>query len=215
MAPVGCDDRSAHVLDGPAHLAAVHPGSAAALIGGVSYGILPLRAAREQAEKRAEAVAAEFLDRMGARCPGVLGVGRHVSRTADLMRSRRDADRVLRVLRSGRTRRRVARSRDIQLEAAMLDLGDVLEAAEHEWTGPVQRLLDYDRKHHARLVPTLRAWLDAFGDVDRAAAAVHVHPNTFRYRLRRLAEVAQLDLTDPEARFAAMLQLWLLGGRRP
>jgi DNA-binding PucR family transcriptional regulator len=56
-------------------------------------------------------------------------------------------------------------------------------------------------------VETLRAWLDAFGDVTTAAAAVFVHPNTFRYRLRRLAEVGGLDLNDPDARFAAMLQL--------
>ncbi len=40
-----------------------------------------------------------------------------------------------------------------------------------------------------------------------------MHPNTFRYRLRRLAEVAQLDLSDPEARFAAMLQLRVIARR--
>lgn len=49
--------------------------------------------------------------------------------------------------------------------------------------------------------------LDAFGDVPAASAALFVHPNTFRYRLRRLAEVSGIDLTDPEQRFAAMLQL--------
>jgi DNA-binding PucR family transcriptional regulator len=36
-----------------------------------------------------------------------------------------------------------------------------------------------------------------------------VHPNTFRYRLRRLAEVAGIDLDDPEDRFAVLLQLRL------
>ena len=34
-----------------------------------------------------------------------------------------------------------------------------------------------------------------------------VHPSTFRYRLRRLTEVSGIDLSDPEQRFAAMLQL--------
>jgi hypothetical protein len=34
-----------------------------------------------------------------------------------------------------------------------------------------------------------------------------VHPNTFRYRLRRLTEVSGINLADPEQRFAAMLQL--------
>jgi len=64
-------------------------------------------------------------------------------------------------------------------------------------------------------VPTLRAWLDAFGDVNAAAAAVYVHPNTFRYRLRRLADVGGIDLGDPEARFAAMLQLRVVSPRPP
>jgi DNA-binding PucR family transcriptional regulator len=44
---------------------------------------------------------------------------------------------------------------------------------------------------------------------------VFVHPNTFRYRLRRLAEVGGLDLTDTDARFTAMLQLRLLPPARP
>ena len=57
---------------------------------------------------------------------------------------------------------------------------------------------------------TLGAWLDAFGDVGTAAAAVHVHPNTFRYRLGRLTEIGGIDLDSPEARFAAMLQLRVL-----
>ena len=44
-----------------------------------------------------------------------------------------------------------------------------------------------------------------------ASAALFVHPNTFRYRLRRLAEVGEIDLADPEQRFVAMLQLRVLG----
>lgn len=36
---------------------------------------------------------------------------------------------------------------------------------------------------------------------------VYVHPNTFRYRLRRLSEVGEVDLGDTDARFAMMLQL--------
>ena len=40
---------------------------------------------------------------------------------------------------------------------------------------------------------------------------MYVHPNTFRYRLRRLAEVGDIDLADSEAAFVAMLQLRVLG----
>lgn len=73
--------------------------------------------------------------------------------------------------------------------------------------GPVVRLRAYDAEHNTELTETLEAWLATFGDVITAAAAVHIHPNTFRYRLRRLAEVAGLDLSDLEVRFETMLQL--------
>jgi DNA-binding PucR family transcriptional regulator len=68
-------------------------------------------------------------------------------------------------------------------------------------------------ERYSRMVETLRAWLDAFGDVPVAAAAMFVHVNTFRYRLRQLAEVSGIDLADAEQRFAAMLQLRVMPRR--
>jgi DNA-binding PucR family transcriptional regulator len=43
-----------------------------------------------------------------------------------------------------------------------------------------------------------------------AAEGLFVHPNTFRYRLRRVAEVGGMDLDDPDVRYGALLQLRLL-----
>ncbi|MFF2476221.1 helix-turn-helix domain-containing protein [Streptomyces sp. NPDC058066] len=56
----------------------------------------------------------------------------------------------------------------------------------------------------------LTAWLDSLGNVLSASASLDVHPNTFRYRLRRAAEIAGMDLNDPEKRFAAMLELRIM-----
>ena len=92
----------------------------------------------------------------------------------------------------------------------MLELRDLVSARGDRPTGPVAQLLAYDEEHNTNLVETLRAWLEAFGDVIAASAAMYVHPNTFRYRLRRLAEVGQINLGDPEQRFVAMLQLRVL-----
>jgi DNA-binding PucR family transcriptional regulator len=103
---------------------------------------------------------------------------------------------------------------DVRVDSMLLELRDLLAADGLQATGSLARLLDYDRKHHAEMLATLRAWLDAFGDVNRAAATVHVHPNTFRYRMRRLTEISGIDLDDPDARFGAMLQLRLLEPRR-
>jgi hypothetical protein len=189
------------------HLSAVHPRSAAALVGNIAYGLLPVSRDSGDGEERAVRIAAEFLDRVGDRVRAVVGVGPVARDVSELSQARGCADRALRVLRERRSAARVARLADVQVEALILELRDLVAERGDQPTGPIARLIEYDRQHNTGLVETLWAWLNAFGDVNAAAAAVYVHPNTFRYRLRRLAEVGQLDLADPEARFAAMLQL--------
>jgi DNA-binding PucR family transcriptional regulator len=189
------------------HLSAVHPRCAVALIGDVAYGLVPVIRDND-GEQQGIRIATDFLDRVGHRVPAVVGVGPVVSDVAGLASARASADRAVQVLRTGNGGgRRVARLADVYVEALVLELRDLVAARGGQVTGPVARLVAYDDQHNTNLVETLRAWLDAFGDVIAASAAVYVHPNTFRYRLRRLTEISGIDLADPEDRFAAMLQL--------
>ncbi|MEU6485413.1 helix-turn-helix domain-containing protein [Streptomyces sp. NPDC046887] len=193
------------------HLTAVQPRSAVALLGDVVYALFPVPGDTSHARERALQVAANFLARTGDRTGAVLGIGSVAADPAALPRSRANADRALRVLSTGRTGRRAASIADVYVEALLIELRDLAVANRDQLSGPLARLVAYDTRHNAHLVQTLRAWLDAFGDVMTASASVFVHPNTFRYRIRRVAEVGEIDLQDPEARFAAMLQLRLLG----
>jgi hypothetical protein len=59
----------------------------------------------------------------------------------------------------------------------------------------------------ARSEQTLRAWLDAHGDVSVAAATLHVHPQTVRYRLAALRETFGDALDDPAARLELAIAL--------
>jgi PucR C-terminal helix-turn-helix domain/GGDEF-like domain len=189
------------------HLSAVHPRCATALVGDVVYGLVPV-SCDGNGEQRTVQVAADFLERVGDRVRAVIGIGPVAEHAAQLADARASADRALRVLRAGNgAGHRVALLADVHVEELVLELRDLVAAHGDRPTGPTARLLAYDNEHNTSLVETLRAWLDAFGDVIAAAAAMYVHPNTFRYRLRRLTEVSGIDLTDPEARFAAMLQL--------
>ncbi|NMO90560.1 CdaR family transcriptional regulator [Actinomycetospora sp. TBRC 11914] len=58
-----------------------------------------------------------------------------------------------------------------------------------------------------RAVTTLRAWLDAHGDIAETAGRLHVHPQTVRYRLARLKESFAGALDDPVARLEVSLAL--------
>ena len=73
--------------------------------------------------------------------------------------------------------------------------------------GPVAELRDHDAGHGTPYLATLRAWLQAQGDPVAAGAALGVHENTVRYRLRRMAEITELPLDDPGKRLAMLVEL--------
>jgi DNA-binding PucR family transcriptional regulator len=58
-----------------------------------------------------------------------------------------------------------------------------------------------------RLTATLAAWLRHRGRTEEVARALHVHPQTVRYRLARLRELFGERLEDPDVRFELELAL--------
>lgn len=58
-------------------------------------------------------------------------------------------------------------------------------------------LFDYDAEHDADLGATAEAFAAAYGEVSRTAEALFQHPNTVRYRLKKIKEVLSVqDATD-------------------
>jgi DNA-binding PucR family transcriptional regulator len=86
----------------------------------------------------------------------------------------------------------------------LLDEIVTLVAAEARLVDPRVRRL---RETEPVLAETLRVYLDSFGDVAAAAATLHVHPNTVRYRVRRLEQVLSTSLSDPDVRLLLSLSL--------
>ena len=70
-------------------------------------------------------------------------------------------------------------------------------------------LHDHDSEHATDLARSLLAYLDHFGDVKAASSALHVHPNTLRYRVRRATDLTGIDLADATERLNTHLQLLL------
>jgi DNA-binding PucR family transcriptional regulator len=67
----------------------------------------------------------------------------------------------------------------------------------------VRQLRDQD----PMLADTLRAYLDGFGDIAAVARLLHVHPNTVRYRVRRIEKLLSTSLDDPDDRLVLALGL--------
>jgi DNA-binding PucR family transcriptional regulator len=63
------------------------------------------------------------------------------------------------------------------------------------------------REKDPMLADTLRAYLDGFGDIAAVAQRLHVHPNTVRYRVRRIEKLLSTSLADPDDRLVLALGL--------
>lgn len=184
--------------------------AACAAIGRTVYALVPVPPPRS--DERIDSLAAEIVDHAEStlRSELVGAIGATVDGPHEVPRSRAEADRVLRVLAARPGPRKVARIDDVGSGAVLLELHEIVRQHPDLVRGPVQAVAAHDAEHGTEYVKTLAAYLDAFGDTMMAAARIGVHPNTFRYRLRRLVEIFDLDLEDPDDRLVVALQLRLL-----
>lgn len=135
--------------------------------------------------------------------------GSSVAEPAGLARSREEATEVAQLIAAGRVGRPVAALEDVWAEASVSRAAEALRAA--GGGGPLEALGAHDVARGTAYLRTLAAWLDHPGEPARAAAELHIHANTLRYRMQRLGEVVRLDLDSPAARLALRLQLASLG----
>ncbi|WP_165912996.1 PucR family transcriptional regulator [Tamaricihabitans halophyticus] len=182
------------------HLRLVHQATAVTLLDDVVYALLSV--ADERVALRA---VDEFVQRSGSQTPLRAGVGRVVEDPAKIAVSRADADDVLRIIAGGN--RATASFRSVRTDLMLLRLAESTGGPELPDDGVVALLLRHDAEHGSQLVSTLDAYLTCFGDIGKAAASLHVHSNTFRYRLARLSDIADTDLSDPDVRLAIMIDL--------
>lgn len=186
--------------------AAVRPHSIVVVQLGTIYALLPLD--DETSRTRLIELATSVVERARAALRVELrgGVGSTVPRLQDVTRSRGDVDAVLTLL-SQSTGREVAAVEEVQPQVVLLDLQAHLGDAPHLQLPTLEKLLEHDRAHGTPYGESVLAYLTSNADIPEAAERVSVHPNTFRYRLRRVEELFDLHLADPDVRLVTWLQL--------
>ncbi|MFD4751441.1 PucR family transcriptional regulator [Streptomyces sp. NPDC058426] len=164
----------------------------------------PLRDAKRLGRELAAAV-------RGAGARPLVAIGSVREELAGVAASHRAAHLVLRVLGAREGLPEVAGEDDVRAALDALRVTDAVAALTPPPDGPVRALLAYDEEHRTDLARTLAAYLDRFGDVPATAKLLAVHPNTLRYRLRRLHDLFGVDLADPDTRLVAELGLRAAG----
>ena len=140
----------------------------------------------------------------------IVGVGHVASRPRDVSQSRAEADAVVTYLRRN-PHRRVANHSSLHAGVGLMRIVEILEGQSEVSLGYLQRLASLAQEDRDEAVATLNAFFEFGGNAAEAARHLHIHPNTFRYRLAKVTELIGVDLTDRDERL--LLELDLLRDR--
>lgn len=173
-------------------------------LGGLLYAVVPDRAGSGGWAELRDALATQPASRRGgapraaAGSPGEIG---------DLSTSRAQADEALGLLRAEILDERVITFDEAWTALALHRGATAAVAAKVADLGPLGALRAHDETSKAGYTDTLYEWLRHPGDPRAAARELRIHPNTLRYRMRKLLELVPLDLDDPDVRLALITQL--------
>lgn len=73
----------------------------------------------------------------------------------------------------------------------------------------LKKLHLYDQKHNSNLVETLEVYLDKDTNITEAAKELVVHPNSLAYRLKRIAEIGEINFKDPSQKMMLYIDIKL------
>ena len=130
----------------------------------------------------------------------LIGVGGSCAGPADVPRSHREARLALKMgdASAGVTGITLFDDLGVFRLFAEVEETESVERFVRTWLGP---LIDYDARKPAELVPTLTCFLELGQAYDATSEALAIHRSTLKYRLQRIREISQQDLSDPDTRF--------------
>ncbi|MFD4669653.1 PucR family transcriptional regulator [Lentzea sp. NPDC058450] len=189
------------------HWAAVSAEAPVATINRGVYVLLlddPPATARRLAEQAVAAVE-RTLD-SSVRC----ALSRTTHDTAEVPSLRGEVDAILRVTTAGHDGRPVATLGEVHAGVLLTHLSDELTRHPGLRHPGIEAMVEHDRLHRTQYAASVTAWLEAACNIGDASQRLAVHPNTLKYRLRRIPELFGVDpLGHPDDRLSCWLQLRL------
>ncbi len=137
-----------------------------------------------------------------AGAPGRIASSRPRSESAELPAARREATETLAA--AAALGYPVADFEEVWDAVVLRRASAAVSTVDHQ---QLRRLRFDDRPSIQPLASTLCAWLECGGDIKETAAALHLHPNTVRHRLKKIDELVGSALRTNTQRLAALLLL--------
>jgi hypothetical protein len=136
----------------------------------------------------------------------LVGAGRLTTRLGHAAKSKSDADKVVSYLR--RTPgQQVGSVNTMRSQITLMRLVEILDGQFEPLADALRPLTALEAGDRDEALRTLNAYFCNPGNASEAARELHIHPNTFRYRIAKVADLLGLDLEDRDTRLIVELEL--------
>jgi hypothetical protein len=136
----------------------------------------------------------------------LVGAGRLTTRLGHAAKSKSDADKVVSYLR--RTPgQQVGSVNTLRSQITLMRLVEILDGQFEPLADALRPLTALEAEDRDEAMRTLDAYFRNPGNASEAARELHIHPNTFRYRIAKVADLLGLDLEDRDTRLLVELEL--------
>ena len=124
-----------------------------------------------------------------------IGVGQVYDDLDHVRASYQEADQALRVLHRLGGQGKTLKYADLGVTRLLLQVENPAELVRFA-RGRLSPVLSYDERHEGILMDALEAFLGTNQSANEAAKKLDLHPNTLRYRLRKVEELLEASLSD-------------------
>lgn len=183
--------------------------SCAALVGNVCFLLIISIPSEESGLRAAENIAASLSKRFDLHMR--ISVTALSINETDWVSVRQDLVDALSVSVTETESRAVVQLKDVRSELLLLGVSRHLQNLKRLLSPELKQLRLSDTSKDTGYEVTLLHYLSTMGDISEAAKRLHIHPNTLRYRLKKLTDTFGVDLSTPENILALWLQLWASG----
>ena len=134
----------------------------------------------------------------------LLGAGKITQTIRCIYKSFRQAVAITKLQQKGQIDKQLCTYSDMGIYKILMAVDDQ-EVIDEYYQSTLKPLIEYDEKHDAGLLPVLRCYLMNDGSVQATANELFLHRNTINYRLNKISELLDVNLSSLNVRLQLML----------
>ena len=128
-----------------------------------------------------------------------IGIGRATPNAQNIGKSYRQACQVLKLQKNTQNDKGVVAYQDLGIYTLLMDIENE-DVINEYYAETIQKLVEYDKLNQTNYCEVLQCYLKHSGSVKETAEAMFVHRNTINYKINKIEEMLNCDLSELDTR---------------